>query len=118
MRLTTSYGSYEIEPMPGQPQIALCHSFFIIERARGQGHGHALKRHQTAVLMQQHYDYAICTVASTNIRQHQVLRKAGWTLLSAFRNQRLGGETVIYGFDLAAARSRVVAALAAEPGVV
>ncbi|ATE60139.1 hypothetical protein [Thauera sinica] len=115
MRLTTSYGSYEIEPMPGQPQIALCHSFFIVEHARGQGRASALKRHQNDVLVQQHYDLAICTVASTNTRQHSVLSKAGWVPLMTFTNSRLGGETLIYGFDVAAARSCAASALAAEP---
>lgn len=117
MRHTTLHGAYEIADMPGQPQLALCHSLFVVEHARGQGHGRALKQHQGQVLMQQHYDFALCTVAGNNARQQAVLRHAGWAPMAAFPNSRLGGETLIYGFDVAAARQRAVAALEPNPEV-
>jgi hypothetical protein len=107
MKHTTPYGAFEIDAMPGQPQLALCHSFFVPEHNRGRGYGHRLKRHQIDLLIEGHFDFAVCTVAGDNNRQHAVLESAGWELLGSFKNSRIGGLTMIYGFDVAAARRKV-----------
>lgn len=107
MKFSTAYGAFEIDSMPGQPQVALCHSFFVPESHRGQGFAHALKQDQIRVLLGQQYDFAICTVAAGNDRQVAVLERAGWrVLMDGFCNSRLGGQTLIFGFDVAAARKR------------
>lgn len=97
MRRSTVYGSYAIDQMPQQPQVALCHSFFVPLRQRGRGFAHRLKTQQLQTLREEHYDYALCTVASDNAAQHAVLEKSGWVKLAEFDNNRIGGKTEIWG---------------------
>ena len=86
MIFTTDYGRYEIDPIPGQPQAAHCHGFFVRRLARGQGNGHRLKLHQAQSLRDFHFDYATCTVSADNAAQIKVLGAAGWRRLSTFRS--------------------------------
>lgn len=87
-RHANHFGAFEIDSLPGQSQVAVCHSFVVPEDRRGQGHGHRLKHLQEIELDLQHYDLAICTVAATNQRQKSILAKAGWKRIAAFRNRR------------------------------
>lgn len=96
-RYTNSHGAFEISSLPGQSQIAVCHSLFIHERERGQGHAHTLKAQQRHTLSALHYDYAICTVASGNAAQKTVLEQAGWKKLAEFRNHRSCETTELWG---------------------
>lgn len=97
-RYATPYGSYEIDSVPGQPQIAHCHSLFVKREARGKGQGHALKRHQMQNLHGLGYDYATCTIDASNERQRAILEKAGWSLLQNITNSRTGGITQLWGW--------------------
>jgi ribosomal protein S18 acetylase RimI-like enzyme len=97
-RYATHYGSYEIDSVPGQPQIAHCHSLFVKREYRGQGHGYALKCHQMVTLVQLGYDYATCTTDASNERQRAILEKAGWSLLDNITNSRTGGITQLWGW--------------------
>lgn len=103
-RYTFPYGAFNIEPMPGQPQIALCHSFFVPAHLRGQGNGNRLKAAQNRLLIDNHYDLVICTVAHDNVRQRAVLKAAGWVMVTGFENSRLGGVTTVYQFNVSDAR--------------
>lgn len=96
-RHSTGYGAFHIEPMPSQPQLALCHGFFVQNDRRGGGRGHELKAVQNAQLDTDGYDYAICTVDKSNEAQQRVLQKAGWERLASFPNSKTGGTTLIYG---------------------
>ena len=96
-RHATPYGAFNIEPMPSQPQIGLCHGFFVDHALRGRGLGHELKRTQHDALADGYYDYAICTCDSANTAQQRVLTVAGWQLLDHFENSRTGGKTQIWG---------------------
>lgn len=91
-------GGYNIEPMPSQPQLALCHGFFVHENKRGQGLAHLLKAYQNVELGMQQYDYAICTVSALNAAQQKVLAAAGWKKLTSFRNRRQAEITEIWGY--------------------
>lgn len=93
-------GAYNIEPMPSQPQLALCHGFFVQEGKRGQGLAHLLKGYQNAELEIQQYDYAICTVSQFNTAQQKVLAAAGWVKLTSFRNRRQAENTEIWGYTV------------------
>lgn len=97
-RYATPYGSYEIDSVPGQPQIAHCHSLFVKREVRGKGQGHALKRHQMQNLHGLGYDYATCTIDASNERQRAILEKAGWSLLQNITNSRTGGITQLWGW--------------------
>lgn len=99
-RYASHYGAYEIESVPGQPQIAHCHSFFVKREQRGRGYGHVLKTHQMATLYGLNYDYATCTTDASNERQRAILEKAGWSLLQNITNSRTGGITQLWGWPV------------------
>lgn len=96
-RFTHKSGAFEIGSLPGQSQVAVCHSFFIRESERGQGQAHTLKAMQRHTLTALHYDYAICTVAGGNTAQKTVLEQAGWKKLAEFRNHRSSETTELWG---------------------
>lgn len=100
-RYAAPFGAYEITPVPGQPQIAHCHGFFVRHDRRGEGLALALKLEQNAMLLELGYDYATCTVDAQNERQQKVLKKAGWYKISEFQNSKTGGTTLIYGWHVA-----------------
>lgn len=95
-RYSNHFGAFEIDSLPGQSQVAVCHSFVVPEDHRGQGYSHQLKSLQAIDIDIQHYDFAICTVAAGNARQKRVLAKAGWTFLASFRNRRSSETTELW----------------------
>lgn len=97
MKFSSPYGAFLIEPFPSQPQVGICHGFFVPVAQRGRGHGHILKDQQALELSRQSYDYGICTVDSANAAQQRVLKRAGWKMLDEFTNARTGGKTQIWG---------------------
>ena len=99
MRFNTEYGAYEIDSVPGQSQIAHCHSLVVKQEMRGKGFGHKLKLHQMKKLSELCYDFATCTTDSTNEKQRAVLEKAGWSLLRNIPNSR-GGVTQLWGWSV------------------
>lgn len=100
MRHATPYGFFEITPMPGQPQVAICHGLGVPERLRGQGFGHQLKAVQNSMLARQMFDYALCTVAAGNDKQRRILTRAGWKKLDSFRNTRSCEHTETWGWEV------------------
>lgn len=99
-RYSTPYGAYEIDSIPGQPQLAHCHSLYVRMEHRGNGKGHALKAHQMQTLRDLGHDYATCTIDAQNERQRAVLEKAGWNLLRNIANSRTGGVTQLWGWNV------------------
>lgn len=97
MRHTTIYGTYAVDQMPQQPQLALCHGFFVPTRQRGRGFAHKLKDQQMGLLRADNFDFAICTCDGSNAAQQAVLQKGGWVMLAFFPNSRTGGITQIWG---------------------
>lgn len=95
-------GAFEITSLPGQCQVAVCHSFFVREEHRGKGYAHHLKNMQYHALHRANYDFAICTVAAGNAAQKAALTKAGWKKLAEFRNSRQAETTELWGMEVAA----------------
>lgn len=93
-------GAYCIDAIPNQPQVAHCHSFFIHAAFRGYGHAERMKKDQCKKLRELGYNFATCTTAGGNERQHRVLEKCGWQRLTEFRNSQSGGATVIWGWEV------------------
>lgn len=100
MRYSTPYGFFEIVPMPGQPQIAICHGLGVPTHLRDKGLGSKLKEAQNQLIAELLYDYAICSVSSTNAKQKHILAKYGWTRLDFFQNTRQSEETEIWGWKV------------------
>lgn len=96
-RHTTFAGTFCVDQMPAQPQLALCHGFFVPTRQRGRGFAHMLKHQQMNMLRAENFDFAICTMDSSNAAQQAVLSKAGWQRLAEFDNSRTGGKTQVWG---------------------
>lgn len=99
-RYATEHGAYEIDSIPGQSQIAHCHSLYIRREHRGKGHGHAIKQRQMQALRELGYDMATCTIDAQNEPQRQILMKAGWRLLSNITNSKTGGITQLWGWHV------------------
>lgn len=97
-RFAFKEGCFHIDPMPGQPQIAHCHGFFVFENMRGKGNGHVLKSRQMELLKQDKFDFATCTVAKENLAQQSILAKAGWHGMESFDNSNTGGSTQLWGW--------------------
>lgn len=97
MRYATLNGVFEIDSLPSQPQLAVCHAFHVHEDRRGRGLSHELHKQQIHVLENQAYDYALCTVTGENQAQRKALAKAGWSLLDQFHNRKRGEVTQIWG---------------------
>jgi predicted GNAT family acetyltransferase len=97
MRISTPHGAYEIDSMPSQPQVAICHGFFVPLHLRGKGLANKLKQHQAQMLSNLFYDYATCTVCSSNSAQKHVLQNAGWRMLSSFRSSKTGDPVELWG---------------------
>ena len=96
-RYAGSSGAFHFDGLPGQPQVAHCHGFFVPVGLRGQGNGHELKRTQMELLAYSLFDYAICTVDRDNLAQQAILTQAGWSRLTSFSNSKTGGSTELWG---------------------
>ena len=99
-RYCTEYGAYEIDSVPGQPQLAHCHGFFVAPEHRGNGLGHSLKQEQMQMLASLRYDAATCTVDGGNAAQKRVLLRAGWVKAGKFRNGKTGSETEVWFLEV------------------
>ena len=99
-RYAVGHGAFEVDSLPSQVQVAICHGFFVDPAARGKGHSHQTKRAQTEVLKGLAYDYAICTVVSSNQAQKRVLEKAGWECIAEFVSRRQDERVEIWGFEV------------------
>lgn len=100
MRIATKVGACQIDSLPGQSQIAICHSFFVSHGRRGLGEGGRLKKKQLKALYKANYDFALCTVAQGNCAQKKILKKQGWAMLTIFWNTRSSEITEIWGYEL------------------
>lgn len=96
MRFTYQFGYFEIDSMPNQPELALCHSFAVFANLRGKGYGHRLKAEQELELIKLGYSAAICTVQSTNKSQLAILEKSGWKHSAEFYDNRSMNQVFVY----------------------
>lgn len=100
MRVSTPQGCYEIESIPSQQQCAICHGFFVPVPLRGKGLSNKLKQHQAQTIANLGYDYATCTVSSSNLAQKHVLQNAGWRMLASFRSSKTGEPVELWGWTV------------------
>lgn len=98
-RFATKFGAFEIDSLPSQCQVAVCHGFYVKPEYRGKGLSHDLKMYQSTCVEDLGYDYAVCTVAKANAAQKAVLAKAGWRSLAMFFSKRQNEHIEIWGQD-------------------
>lgn len=96
-RYATQFGFYEISSFPGCNQLAISTHAFILPQYRGTGKGQEAHEQRLAKLREMHYDYAICTVKSTNEPQLAIMRKNGWKQLDEFFNRETNNRVFIFG---------------------
>lgn len=92
--------AFEIDSLPSQCQVAICHGFFVAPASRGKGIAHQAKKAQAETLKGLAYDYAICTVMADNDAQKHVLEKAGWSCVAKFYSSRQDAHIEIWGNEI------------------
>lgn len=96
-RYATPYGAYEIDSLPSQVQVAICHGFFVAPEHRGQGRAFEQKSEQNMALEQLGYDFAIATVVASNEKQKRTMERAGWKRLATFFSRRQDCDIELWG---------------------
>ena len=96
-RFATKDGAFEIDSLPSQCQVGICHGFYVNPDKRGQGAAHGLKQYQNDCIIGLGYNYAICTVVATNMAQKRVLARHGWLKLTDFYSKRQDEDVEIWG---------------------
>jgi len=98
-RFAAKDGAFEIDSLPSQCQVAICHGFYIKPDSRGQGAAHTLKQYQNDCIKDLGYNYAICTVVASNMAQKRVLTRQGWIKLTDFYSERQDEDVEIWGYQ-------------------
>jgi len=81
----------EIDTLPGCSQVAVSHSVFIHENARGHGLGRlANKERRNVAFNDLGYDMMICTIDSSNAAQRSLLQSENWRCLTSFKSRKTG----------------------------
>ena len=99
-RYAVGPAAFEIDSLPSQCQVAICHGFFVAPASRGKGVAHQAKKAQAEILKGLAYDYAIFTVVACNHAQKHVLEKAGWRCLDQFYSARQDTRIEIWGKEI------------------
>lgn len=99
-RYAVGPAAFEIDSLPSQCQVAICHGFFVAPASRGKGIAHQAKKAQAEILKGLAYDYAICTVMADNGAQKHVLEKAGWARIAEFHSARQDARIEIWGKEI------------------
>lgn len=100
MRFANENGYCELNPFPGNSQIAISNHAFIYPSKRGKGHGtanHDLRIKRATFLG---YDYLMCTVKADNVAQLAILKKNGFKELDQFLNTNTGNLNKLFGKSL------------------
>lgn len=100
MRFANQDGAFEIDSLPSQCQVAICHGFYVNPQKRGLGLSHTLKNTQAQTLRDLDYDYAICTVLSSNIAQKRVLFSSGWRKIGQFFSKRQNEKVELWSCEV------------------
>jgi RimJ/RimL family protein N-acetyltransferase len=79
----TEHGEYSYSTMPTNRAVAMCYRFKVFQKYQGQGHGHALKKHQMRTLAEAGIRFAVCSTRADNYRMARVLERAGWVRASS-----------------------------------
>lgn len=100
MRFGDDRGSYEIENLPGSPQVAVSIHSFIFKEKRGKGYGKAMHLERLAKLKELGYDYVLCTVRDDNKAEIHILETNGWRYLDMFYSSATGNLVQLFARDV------------------
>lgn len=86
-RVNEVIGGYEIDPLPGNGDVAVSHGVYLREGFRGAGLGQRQHEERLANITNQNYMAVICTVREDNEVEKHILTKNGWTKVWGFPNK-------------------------------
>lgn len=90
-------GFYEVNSLPGCPQVAVSNHAFINPAFRNCGYGKRYHGERLTKLKELGFNYVICTVKSDNVFQLKILDRFGWKRLDFFHNKETGNDVQIWG---------------------
>ncbi len=90
-------GSYRIDDLPGNSQIAVSNAAFIHPNQRGKGHGKKVHKEKLNLMIELGYDIALCTVVTSNEPQIRIVEKNGWEKLMQFKSKKTGNDIILFG---------------------
>lgn len=93
-------GFYEINSLPGCPQVAVSNQAFIGPQYRKQGYGTRYHEQRLKEMKELGYNYVICTVNADNTPQLAILKKFDWKELSRFKNVQTSHDVILFGKHL------------------
>jgi hypothetical protein len=91
---------YQLDDLPGCSQVAVSHSMFLHPNCRGQGYSYTAGFDRIRKMKELGYDYAICTVDSSNVAEIKQLNNSGWFSIGIFDSKKTGHVVRIYGKSL------------------
>jgi L-amino acid N-acyltransferase YncA len=97
MRFGNEQGHYELNPFPGCAQLVVSNHAFIKPDYREVGHGQKQHAERLDKMQELGYDYALCTIISTNSIQRHIAAKNGWRKLDQFTNSETNNTVEIWG---------------------
>lgn len=92
--------SYQLDDLPGCSQVVVSHSMFIIPAYRNQGYSYKCGFDRLRMMRDLHYDYAICTVDSSNEAEIKALNVMQFSPIGMFDSRKTGHLVRIYGKSL------------------
>lgn len=93
-------GYWEVNSLPGCPQVAVSNHAFINPAYRNQGYGKIYHAERLRTLKELGFNYVLCTVKTNNIFQIKILQRFGWKLFDGFHNSETDNDVLFYGKDL------------------
>lgn len=99
-RYSGTYGSWQLDDLPGCSQVCVSHSAFILPDKRGGDLGNNYHRVRLIQIKEQKYDAVIATVDERNERQIKILTKFGWTKLRVFKSNKTGHDVGLWFRDV------------------
>lgn len=78
----------EIDSLLGCDQIAVFHNVWTPKDNRGKGCGKVAHEQRLTTARKLGYDFALCTVISTNEKEKSILRTNGWKQVDYFRSSK------------------------------
>lgn len=100
MRVNLSGAIGELTTLPGCSQVVVSHGVFVPPKSRGNGIGKQGQLKRLRLMEELGYDYALCTVESTNDAQIHILTSNGWKKLSSFKSSKTGHKVYIFGRNI------------------
>ena len=83
---------------PGcESSLCVSHDMAMHPDFQGRGHAHEEQAKSLQKMKLMGYDYAICTVDSSNLAQVTVLQRARWRHLDSFHNTCTGHTVFMFG---------------------